>query len=149
MTYVASVPALCAGADGRSRKDEIGAELGAEGGLALAVVPEGHLNLLEDDGVGSVLQPPTPSRHDAPRPFRLGHLPRVWHAGHVNVRPAPGWPDEADQGDVVGEGQVVELGMDDDVRHVQLLVRQGFRRDGHVVLPESDLQDAADVPSVG
>ena len=42
------------------------------------------------------------------------------------------------------EGGVVEPGVDDDVRDVELLVVERLGRRAHVVLTQSDLEDVAD-----
>ena len=56
------------------------------------------------------------------------------HADDVDVRPASGRLDEAQQGDVVGQRQIVELRVDHDMRDVQFFVGQLFGSDADVIL---------------
>ena len=56
---------------------------------------------------------------------------------------------QLEQGDVVNEGRVVESRMDQDLRDVDLLMPERFRRCADVVLAEPDLQDVADVGREG
>ena len=87
----------------------------------------------------------SPSSDNASSAFRFGDLSRVRHAGYVNVRPPARRFHEADQGDVVGQRQIVELRMNHDVADIQFFVRQLFRGHAHVVLAQTNFQDGADV----
>ena len=71
------------------------------------------------------------------------------HTDHIYILPPLGRPLHLQQGDVVDQGGVVELGVDLDVGDVELLVGEGLGRGGHVILPQPDLQDLLDAGDEG
>lgn len=88
---------------------------------------------------------PPPSGDDAARAFNFFDLSRMGHAGDVDVGASARGSHETQQGDIIGQRQIVELWMNHDVADVQFFVRQLLRRYADVVLAQTNFQQRADV----